>query len=72
MMMFRSEDICLVQIFLQSGSAYNCISELGELGLVEFRDLNPDVNLFKRKFVNEIQRCEEQLDARSRKFVTGL
>ncbi|XP_055014413.1 V-type proton ATPase 116 kDa subunit a 2-like [Boleophthalmus pectinirostris] len=57
--MFRSEDICLVQIFLQSGSAYNCISELGELGLVEFRDLNPDVNLFQRKFVNEIRRCEE-------------
>ncbi|CAL9700963.1 unnamed protein product [Knipowitschia caucasica] len=57
--MFRSEDMCLVQIFLQSGSAYNCISELGELGILEFRDLNPDVNLFQRKFVNEIRRCEE-------------
>lgn len=41
---FRSEEVCLVQLFLQSGSAYNCVSELGELGLVEFRDvslLNP-------------------------------
>uniref|UniRef100_A0A8C2BLL9 V-type proton ATPase subunit a n=1 Tax=Cyprinus carpio TaxID=7962 RepID=A0A8C2BLL9_CYPCA len=57
--LFRSEEMCLAQIFLQSGSAYDCISELGELGLVEFRDLNPSVNSFQRKFVNEIKRCEE-------------
>ncbi|KAK3538645.1 hypothetical protein QTP86_010347 [Hemibagrus guttatus] len=36
--LFRSEEVCLAQLFLQSGSAYECISELGELGLVEFRD----------------------------------
>ncbi|RXN32051.1 V-type proton ATPase 116 kDa subunit a-like protein [Labeo rohita] len=36
--LFRSEEMCLAQLFLQSGSAYDCISELGELGLVEFRD----------------------------------
>ncbi len=37
--LFRSEEVCLVQIFLQSGSSYNCVSELGELGIVEFRDV---------------------------------
>uniref|UniRef100_A0A8C1ZAX7 V-type proton ATPase subunit a n=1 Tax=Cyprinus carpio TaxID=7962 RepID=A0A8C1ZAX7_CYPCA len=57
--LFRSEEMCLVQLFLQAGSAYNCISELGELGLVEFRDLNPNVNAFQRKFVSEVRRCEE-------------
>ncbi|XP_076150042.1 V-type proton ATPase 116 kDa subunit a 3 isoform X1 [Alosa pseudoharengus] len=57
--LFRSEEVCLVQLFLQSGAAYNCVSELGELGLVEFRDLNPNVNAFQRKFVNEVRRCEE-------------
>uniref|UniRef100_A0A672L1Y9 V-type proton ATPase subunit a n=1 Tax=Sinocyclocheilus grahami TaxID=75366 RepID=A0A672L1Y9_SINGR len=57
--LFRSEEVCLVQIFLQSGSAYNCVSELGELGIVEFRDLNPNVNAFQRKYVNEVRRCEE-------------
>uniref|UniRef100_A0A4W4HQ11 V-type proton ATPase subunit a n=1 Tax=Electrophorus electricus TaxID=8005 RepID=A0A4W4HQ11_ELEEL len=57
--MFRSEEVCLVQLFLQSGAAYNCISELGELGIVEFRDLNPNVNAFQRKFVSEVRRCEE-------------
>uniref|UniRef100_A0A669BBZ8 V-type proton ATPase subunit a n=1 Tax=Oreochromis niloticus TaxID=8128 RepID=A0A669BBZ8_ORENI len=56
---FRSEEVCLVQLFLQSGSAYNCVSELGELGLVEFRDLNPNVNSFQRKFVSEVRRCED-------------
>ncbi|XP_064798616.1 V-type proton ATPase 116 kDa subunit a 2-like [Oncorhynchus masou masou] len=56
---FRSEEMCLAQLFLQSGSAYDCISELGEMGLVEFRDINPSVNLFQRRFVSEIKRCEE-------------
>lgn len=32
--------MCLAQLFLQSGSAYDCISELGEMGLVEFRDVS--------------------------------
>ncbi|KAM3868239.1 V-type proton ATPase 116 kDa subunit a [Diretmus argenteus] len=57
--LLRSEEMCLAQLFLQAGSAYDCISELGEMGLVEFRDLNPSVTSFQRKFVNEIKRCEE-------------
>ncbi|XP_076876557.1 V-type proton ATPase 116 kDa subunit a 2 isoform X2 [Brachyhypopomus gauderio] len=56
---FRSEEMCLAQLFLQSGSAYDCISQLGEMGLVEFRDLNPNVSPFQRRFVSEIKRCEE-------------
>uniref|UniRef100_A0A672JT98 V-type proton ATPase subunit a n=1 Tax=Salarias fasciatus TaxID=181472 RepID=A0A672JT98_SALFA len=57
--LLRGEEMCLAQLFLQSGSAYDCINELGELGLVEFRDLNPTVNSFQRKHVNEIKKCEE-------------
>lgn len=57
--LFRSEEMALCQLFLQSESAYACVSELGEMGLVEFRDLNPDVNAFQRKFVNEVRRCDE-------------
>uniref|UniRef100_A0A671YM88 V-type proton ATPase subunit a n=1 Tax=Sparus aurata TaxID=8175 RepID=A0A671YM88_SPAAU len=46
-MVFRSEEMCLAQLFLQSGSEYDCISELG------------DVSSFQRRFVSEIKRCEE-------------
>ncbi|CAG2107104.1 unnamed protein product, partial [Medioppia subpectinata] len=57
--LLRSESMSLCQLFLQSEAAYNCVSELGELGLTQFRDLNPDVNAFQRKFVNEVRRCDE-------------
>uniref|UniRef100_A0A1B6KBS1 V-type proton ATPase subunit a n=1 Tax=Graphocephala atropunctata TaxID=36148 RepID=A0A1B6KBS1_9HEMI len=57
--LFRSEEMTLCQLFLQSEAAYACVSELGELGLVQFRDLNPEVNAFQRKFVNEVRRCDE-------------
>ncbi|XP_037802746.1 V-type proton ATPase 116 kDa subunit a1-like isoform X1 [Penaeus monodon] len=56
---FRSEEMTLCQLFLSSEAAYNCVSELGEIGLVQFRDLNPDVNAFQRKFVHEVRRCDE-------------
>ncbi|KAM9194057.1 V-type proton ATPase 116 kDa subunit a 2 isoform 2-T2 [Dugong dugon] len=57
--LFRSESICLAQLFLQAGTAYECLSALGERGLVQFRDLNQSVSSFQRKFVGEMKRCEE-------------
>ncbi|XP_040567897.1 V-type proton ATPase 116 kDa subunit a 1 isoform X2 [Lepeophtheirus salmonis] len=56
--LFQSETMSKYQLFLQSESAYRCISELGEIGLVEFLDHNPDLSSFQRKFVSEIKRCE--------------
>ncbi|XP_062053585.1 V-type proton ATPase 116 kDa subunit a 4 isoform X2 [Lepus europaeus] len=55
---FRSEQMCLSQLFLQVEAAYGCVAELGELGLVQFKDLNANVSSFQRKFVNEVRRCE--------------
>ncbi|XP_040291684.1 V-type proton ATPase 116 kDa subunit a3-like isoform X1 [Bufo bufo] len=57
--LFRGEEMCLAQLFLQSGCEYQCVSELGELGLVEFRDLNQNVNAFQRRYVSEIRRCDD-------------
>lgn len=57
--MFRSEEMALCQMFIQPEAAYSSVSELGETGTVQFRDLNPDVNAFQRKFVNEVRRCDE-------------
>ncbi|CAJ0604918.1 unnamed protein product [Cylicocyclus nassatus] len=56
---YRSEVMSLCQIFLQTDSAYQCVAELGELGLVQFLDLNEEMNAYQRKFVNEIRRCDE-------------
>ncbi|KAK0418070.1 hypothetical protein QR680_013355 [Steinernema hermaphroditum] len=57
--LFRSEEMCRAQIFFQTEAAYNCVAELGESGVVQFRDLNPDVSPFQRKFVSEVRRCDE-------------
>jgi V-type H+-transporting ATPase subunit a len=57
--MFRSEKMALAQLFIQPEAAYFAISELGESGNVQFRDLNENVNTFQRKFVNEVRRCGE-------------
>lgn len=40
--LFRSEEMTLAQLFLQSESAYCCVSELGETGMVQFRDVSID------------------------------
>lgn len=57
--MFRSEEMALCQLFIQPEAAYLSVAELGEAGIVQFRDLNVDVNAFQRKFVNEVRRCDE-------------
>jgi len=55
--------------FSQPEAAYECMAELGELGVVQFRDLNPDTNVFLRKFVGEVRRCDEM--ERKLKFIEG-
>lgn len=43
--LFRSEEMTLCQLFLQTEAAYACVSELGELGLVQFRDVSCQLGL---------------------------
>lgn len=38
--MFRSEEMALCQLFIQPEAAYTSVSELGETGTVQFRDVN--------------------------------
>lgn len=57
--LFRSEEMALYQMILHSGIAYECVCALGEIGKIQFRDLNADLTKFQRKFVDEIRRCDE-------------
>lgn len=38
--LFRSEEMTLCQLFLQSEAAYSVVAELGELGLMQFKDVS--------------------------------
>ncbi|KAI8807208.1 V-type ATPase, V0 complex, 116kDa subunit family, partial [Cladochytrium replicatum] len=57
--LFRAEDISLIQLYIPLEIAQPTVAELGELGQVEFLDLNPNVNAFQRAFVGEIRRLDE-------------
>ncbi|XP_035222627.1 V-type proton ATPase 116 kDa subunit a1-like, partial [Stegodyphus dumicola] len=57
--LFRSQPMVLCQLFLQNESAYASVSNLGELGLVQFRDTNASVSAFQRRFITQVRRCDE-------------
>ncbi|KAF5184473.1 V-type proton atpase subunit a isoform [Thalictrum thalictroides] len=55
----RSEKMTFVQLIVPVESAHRAISYLGELGLLQFKDLNDDKSPFQRTFVNQVKRCGE-------------
>ncbi|OMO77203.1 Vacuolar proton ATPase [Corchorus olitorius] len=57
--LMRSEKMTLVQLIIPVESAHRAISYLGELGLLQFRDLNAEKSPFQRTFVNQVKRCGE-------------
>ncbi|XP_011089368.1 V-type proton ATPase subunit a1 isoform X2 [Sesamum indicum] len=57
--LMRSEKMMLVQLIIPVESAHRAVSYLGELGLLQFRDLNDDKSPFQRTFVNQVKRCAE-------------
>ncbi|EPB85344.1 V-type H+-transporting ATPase subunit I [Mucor circinelloides 1006PhL] len=69
--LFRSEEMSLIQLYIPAEVAQPCVAELGELGKVQFRDLNPEVNAFQRSFVSEIRRLDE-MERQCRFFQTQL
>lgn len=52
-----SAQMSLCQFYIPQEIAHATTEELGQLGLVQMVDLNPDVNPFQRTFVSELRRC---------------
>ncbi|PIA55932.1 hypothetical protein AQUCO_00700328v1 [Aquilegia coerulea] len=57
--LFRSEPMQLVQIIIPIESAHLTVSYLGELGLLQFKDLNAEKSPFQRTYAAQIKRCGE-------------
>ncbi|CAL1355742.1 unnamed protein product [Linum trigynum] len=57
--LLRSEPMQLVQLIIPTESAHRTISYLGDLGLFQFKDLNPEKSPFQRTYAGQIKRCAE-------------
>ncbi|OAY37264.1 V-type proton ATPase subunit a3 [Manihot esculenta] len=57
--LFRSEAMQLVQLIIPIESAHLTVSYLGDLGLLQFKDLNSEKSPFQRTYAAQIKKCGE-------------
>ncbi|KAI3959112.1 hypothetical protein MKX01_023788 [Papaver californicum] len=57
--LFRSEPMQLVQLIIPIESAHKTVCYLGDLGLLQFKDLNSEKSPFQRTYASQIKRCGE-------------
>ena len=43
------------QLMMPAESAHDTVAALGEVGLLQFKDLNPDKSAFQRTFANQVR-----------------
>eukprot|EP00958_Prasinococcus_capsulatus_P008757 scaffold866_cov544-Prasinococcus_capsulatus_cf.AAC.9 len=49
----------LVQLIIPAEAAHDAIGNLGELGMLQLKDLNSDKSPFQRTYANHVKRCDE-------------
>ena len=59
--MWRSQHMQLVQMIVQNDAAHAVVNKLGQVGLLQFRDLNAGTSFYKRSFVEEARTCDDLL-----------
>ncbi|EFN56991.1 hypothetical protein CHLNCDRAFT_34870 [Chlorella variabilis] len=69
MELFRSEEMQLCQLMIPAEAAHDTVAALGEVGMLQFKDLNADRTAFQRTYANQIKRCDEM--ARQLRFFTA-
>mmetsp|Transcript_13607 Transcript_13607/g.33435 ORF Transcript_13607/g.33435 Transcript_13607/m.33435 type:complete len:874 (-) Transcript_13607:923-3544(-) len=66
--LWRSEEMQLVQLMIPAESAHDTVAALGDIGLLQFKDLNTEKSAFQRTYANQVKRCDEM--ARKLRFFT--
>ena len=56
---FRSQPMSYGQLIIPIGVAEETIEKVGELGMLQFVDLNQNELSFNRRYCNELKRCDE-------------
>ncbi|KAG1677026.1 hypothetical protein FOA52_001195 [Chlamydomonas sp. UWO 241] len=57
--LWRSQEMQLVQLMIPSEAAHDTVAALGDIGMLQFRDLNPEKSAFQRTYATQVKRCDE-------------
>lgn len=52
--LWRSEEMELVRLLIPSESAHDTVAALGEVGLLQFKDMNTEKSAFQRTYANQV------------------